>query len=436
MLFSHLVIGAFAPRRFIGRRGGNGQAVWGVCMPKILPTMPKALIPIYGITLMDVLGYTIMIPLLPYIAQKYGAADFMVGILMTTTAVCSTVSAPVWGWLSDRFGRKPVVMTSQLFSLAGYLLLAIAPDLASLYISRAIAGLGGGNLGVAESYIADVTSAEQRDPAFALYGAVFGIGFIVGPIVGGFLVHLGFGAPFFLAAALEILNIGFTYAFLPQTQERTSRRSSASPREIFATLKIPMIGSLLTRQFLFIFAVTYFLTVFSLYIKHVLSYGPQTTSWLLACAGIVGGLTFVALTPLVRRFGNTLVSELGFVLTFLAYLALAVVNGLDVFVAVIVVWAAGAALAEPTLTTLLSEAAPKDQRGAVLGLGDSANNLALMGAPALGSYIIGVNPRLVGFAPALVVAIAFALGWIAQRDQWEARALKGVRPPEEAPRTS
>src|SRR5579859_6405871 len=109
-------------------------------MRNVVATFPRGLIPIYGITLLDVLGYTIMIPLLSTIAQKYGASDFSVGVLMTTTAVCSTISAPIWGWLSDRLGRKRIVRTSQLFSLAGYVVMAIAPDYAMILISRAIAG--------------------------------------------------------------------------------------------------------------------------------------------------------------------------------------------------------------------------------------------------------------------------------------------------------
>lgn len=378
-------------------------------MHKIVPNLPKALIPIYGITLMDIIGYTIMIPLLPAIAQRYGASDFLVGVLMTTTAVCSTLSAPMWGWLSDRFGRKRIVMTSQLFSLAGYVLIAIAPDFAMVFVSRAIAGSGGGNLGVAESYIADVTEPEHRDTAFALYAGLFGLGFILGPVIGGFLVHVAFGAPFYLAAFLELLNIGFTYKFLPQLTPQVQRRGPQTPAHILEILRIPRIGNLLLRQLLFIFAVTYFLTTFALFIKHVLDYGPDVTGWLLATAGVVGGLTFIALNPLVARIGNTRVSEIGFALTFVAYVGLGFVHHLPAFVATVVVWAAGAALAQPSLTTLLSEAAPDGERGAVLGLGDSANNVALMGGPALGAFIIGLHPRAAGIVPALASALAIGL---------------------------
>lgn len=379
-------------------------------MHKIVPNLPKALIPIYGITLMDIVGYTIMIPLLPSIAQRYGAPDFLVGVLMTTTAVCSTVTAPMWGWLSDRFGRKRIVMTSQVFSLAGYFLIAVAPDFAMVFVSRAIAGSGGGNLGVAESYIADVTEPKHRDTAFALYAGLFGLGFILGPVIGGFLVHVDFGAPFYLAAFLELLNIGFTYKFLPRLTPDTKRRAPQSPAHILGVLRMPRIGNLLLRQLFFIFATTYFLTTFSLFIKHVLDYGPDVTGWLLATAGVVGGLTFIALNPLVARFGNSLVSEIGFALSLIAYLGVGFVPNLGAFVATVVVWAAGAALAQPALTTLLSEAAPEGERGAVLGLGDSANNLALMAGPALGAFVIGLHPRASGIVPALASALAIGLG--------------------------
>lgn len=374
--------------------------------------MPRALAPIYGITLLDVLAYTIMIPLLSEIAAKYHASEVVVGSLLTVTALCSTISAPVWGWLSDRFGRKRAVLASQLFSLAGYVLLAIAPNLSFVFISRAIAGSGGGSLGVAQSYITDVTTPEQRDPAFALFGALFGVGFVLGPIVGGTLAHFGLGIPFFFAAFFEVLNLAFTYRFLPTTIDRVPHHGNAKIRDVVEAIRRPQIGSLLVRQLLFIFAVTYFLANLSFYVKHVLATASSfTTGWLLAEAGVIGGVTFVVLTALVRRVGNAVVSQIGFALAFFAYLALAAVRGPLSLAAVVFIWAAGAALAEPTLTTLLSEAAPADERGAILGLGDSTNNIALMCAPALGAYVIGLDARLAGLIPAVAILAAFAAGW-------------------------
>jgi MFS family permease len=373
--------------------------------------MTKALIPIYGITFIDVLGYTIMIPVLPYLAQRYAAPDIVVGVLMTTMAVCSTISAPVWGAMSDRFGRKQIVMTSQLFSLAGYLMLALANSLGIIFLSRAISGLGGGNLGVAQSYIADVTAEEHREAAYAYFGVAFGVGFIVGPVLGGVLVRLGFDAPFYAAAALELVNIGFTLLFLPAGKLGRSSGVRRRLRDIVRAIQLPSIRSLFARQFLFIFAVTYFFTIFALYLKHVLDFGPSEVAWLLSGAGVIGAAVQLgAIARLTERFGARAVSNAGFALGIVAYTLLAFVTGLWTFVAVLILWALGAALVSPTLTALLSEAAPVEERGAVMGFNDSVNNAALIVAPAIGAAVSTVNPRLVGIAPAVAGTLALVLG--------------------------
>lgn len=372
--------------------------------------MTKALIPIYGITFIDVLGYTIMIPVLPYVAQRYAAPDIVVGVLMTTMALCSTASAPVWGAMSDRFGRKRIVMISQLFSLAGYLMLALANSLGMIFLSRAISGMGGGSLGVAQSYIADVTSEQQRDAAYAYFGVAFGVGFIIGPILGGLLVRVGFDAPFYAAAVLELVNIAFTLLFLPAARlARAGERRSV--HDILHAIRLPAVRSLFARQFLFIFSVTYFFTIFALYLKHVLGFGPSDVAWLLACAGVVGAAVQVgAIGRLTARFGARIVSNAGFACGIAAYGLLAFVAGLGIFVAVLIVWALGAALVSPTLTSMLSEAAPVEERGAVMGFNDSVNNAALIVAPAIGAAVSTVNPRLVGIAPAVAVSVALFLG--------------------------
>jgi DHA1 family tetracycline resistance protein-like MFS transporter len=370
--------------------------------------MSRALIPIYGITFIDVLGYTIMIPILPYLAQRFAASDLVVGALVTTMAVASTISAPIWGAMSDRFGRKRIVMISQLFSLGGYVMLALADALGMIFISRAISGLGGGSLGVAQSYIADVTAEDQREQAYAFFGVFFGVGFIVGPILGGVLVRFGFEVPFLVAAGLELLNIIFTALFLPASSLRVVRRPW---RETLRAIRLPSVRSLFARQFLFIFAVTYFFTIFALYLKHVLGFGPSDVSWLLALAGLVGALVqLLAIGRLSKAFGTRVVACAGLACLVVAYALLAFVNGIVFFVGVVVLWAFGAALVSPTLTALLSDAAPASERGVVMGFNDSVNNTALIVAPALGASVSTLNPRLVGIAPAVAVTAALVLG--------------------------
>jgi MFS transporter, DHA1 family, tetracycline resistance protein len=284
-----------------------------------------------------------------------------------------------------------------------------------LFVARGVAGIGGGNLGVTQSYIADVTDEAHRDRAYALFGVVFGIGIVLGPIAGGFLIRIGFWAPFAAAAAIELLNIALTLRFLPAT-----RRERPPRTDLLATLRTVVkqraVRLLILRHVLFIFAVTYFFTIFALYVQRALHFGPSETSWLLAVAGISGGIALPAVVdPLTRRFGDARVARLGLALEAAAYVGLAFVHTPVTFVALLVVWAVGASCVEPTLSALLSERAPEDSRGATMGLNDAMSNLALMTAPALGGWIVDRSLSAVGIVPAAAVVAAFALGW-ADRD--------------------
>ena len=371
--------------------------------------LPKDVFPIYLTTFMDMLGYTLLIPLLPAMAKHYGAHDWMVGMLLSIPAFCATVAAPAWGKLSDRAGRKYIILIAQAFTLAGYTILALSHSLFWIYISRLISGTGAGSLGAAESYIADVTDKKQRDRAYALYGAVFGSAFIVGPVAAGFLQRYGLQFPFFIAAALEVVNIVVTFRLLPwRTREK---REETSIRESFEAAWKPGVRMVLLRQFLFVFAVVYLLADFALYLDHAIHETVQHASWLLAGAGVIGGATIViAVTPLTKRFGDRVVGQIGFVLLFASYSLIYFVQSLAWFFPVLVLWAAGAAMAEPTLMAMLAKRAPEKERGAIMGVSDSVNSVALILAPAIGTAIVGERARLIGVLPAIAVAAAWLLG--------------------------
>jgi MFS transporter, DHA1 family, tetracycline resistance protein len=374
--------------------------------------MVQALTPVYGITLIDVLGYMIMIPLLPYYAQKFSASGVEVGALLATMAVASAVAAPFWGALSDRVGRKPIVLFSQAISLAAYLLIAWAPTLAMLFVARGVAGIGGGNIGVTQSYIADVTSEASRDKAFAGFGVVFGAGIVLGPVLGGTLVHIGFWAPFVASAAIELINIGLTVCFLPNTGGKQKRDKIDVVRTARAIWSQPRIRSLILQHFLFIFAVTFFFAIFALYLKRALDFGPTHASYLIAVAGVVGGLAlWLVVGPLAQRFGDALLSKVGLALSFVAYALLGFAHTLETFIAVLILWAVGASCIEPTLAALLSNSVPEDRRGAMLGFNDLMSNVGLMFAPALGGFVIDRDVALIGIAPAFSLLIALILAW-------------------------
>jgi len=376
--------------------------------------LPRALLPIYATTLVETLGYTLMIPLLPEIVKQYGASDVMTGSLLSIPALCSMIAAPVWGKLSDRLGRKRIILIAQVLTLIGYLLQALAPSLLWIFISRIISGSGGGALGAVQSYIADVTKEEDRDLAYSLYGAVFGAAFIIGPATAGFLIHRGLAVPFFVAAGIEVITILITVFLLPSHMQRRSQTSIAASLK---AANVPGVRIVLIRHFLAIFAIVCFLANLALYLHHVLGSPVSQVGWLLSAAGVVGGTALlVVVSPLAQRLGDRRVAQIGLLLSFMAYGALAFVNSLGFFAALLSLWAIGSAMVEPTLTALLSLRAKRSERGAIMGVSDSINSVAMILAPAAGSAIVGADARLLGVLPALAALTAFVIGRFPQRE--------------------
>lgn len=370
--------------------------------------LPRALLPIYATTLVETLGYTLMIPLLPEIIKRYGASDVMTGSLLSIPALCSMIAAPIWGKLSDRLGRKRIILIAQFLTLAGYLMQALAPTLIWIFISRIISGSGGGALGAVQSYIADVTKEQDRDLAYSLYGAVFGVAFIVGPVTAGFLIHRSLAVPFFVAAGIEAITILITIFWLPARMQRRSQTSIAAS---LRAANVPGVRIVLIRHFLAIFAIVCFLANLALYLHHVLNSPVSQVGWLLSVAGVVGGLALlVVVSPLAQRLGDRRVAQIGLLLSFVAYGALVFVNDLLAFAALLILWAIGSAMVEPTLTALLSVRAKRSERGAIMGVSDSINSVAMILAPAAGSAIVGANARLLGIMPAFAALAAFAIG--------------------------
>jgi len=374
--------------------------------------LPRAVIPIYLIIFIDVLGFTFLIPLLGAIVERFQTSTLNAGLLISTTAVCATISSPFWGRLSDLFGRKPILLVSQFCSLAGYTVLALAGSVAMLFVSRAVQGLGGGNLGVAQSYIIDVVEEDQREKALAYGAAAFGLGFIFGPVLSGLIVKAGLSAPFWAAAGLELINIVLTVWLLPATQPHD--RKGTNLRLLLRHMTNPVMTNVLVRQFLYIFSFTYFFTAFSLFIWRELHLDAPASSLLLAFAGGVGAVTLIfGAERLERRLGAARLAESAFGAALVSYVALGFATTLWGFLMVIAIWAFAGSLLRPTLNKLIADAADASERGALLGFSDSLDNFALIISAPIAAGVVSYDARLSGVIPGLCAAIALVLGWSA-----------------------
>jgi len=253
----------------------------------------KPLASIFLIVFIDMLGFGLILPLLPYYAETFGASDTVIGLLVPSYAAAQLIGAPILGRLSDRFGRRPVLLLSLAGTLLGFLLLGFAKTLFILFAARILDGLTGGNISVAQAYISDVTDAKNRAKGLGMIGAAFGLGFIIGPASGGLLSQWGYSVPAFAAAGLVTINLLMVALWLPEslTPEKrtalTEKKPSFSLNALLDALKRPFTGPLLITRFFFGLAFSIFQTIFALYALRRFNLGATETGFILTYVGVL-----------------------------------------------------------------------------------------------------------------------------------------------------
>jgi MFS family permease len=372
--------------------------------------VPRALYPLLAITFVDILGFTVLIPILPFYAEHFGAAPTTVGAIYATVAFCSLIASPFWGRLSDKVGRKGVLLAAQIAGFLGFTLLASGTALWTIFVARAIEGLGGGGLGVTQAYVTDVTTPENRARAFGLIGATFGLGFLIGPATAGVLIRFGYQVPFWVAAALALLTVVLTLTLLPESKGPVAAAPTLAA--IRASLASPVLGRLILTQFAFAITFTSWVTVFALFAERVLHFGPSQTAWIFIVSSIVGIIVQAGLIGrLVDRYGEGRLAIAGFLCAIVAYAGVGFVRTPLLLLIFIVLWSLSGALIRPTLGAMISEATPPDQRGTILSINDSLNNVAFVLAPFVSTAVLVLNPHLSGIVPTVFAALGLALGY-------------------------
>src|SRR5438874_1700090 len=277
------------------------------------------LLVIFITVFIDLVGFGIVIPVLPFYAEgtKFGATPREVGFLFASYSIMQLIFAPVMGRLSDKYGRRPVLLISILGTCCGFMILGFATTLWMLFLGRIIDGISGGNISTAQAYIADVTSKENRAKGMGLIGAAFGLGFVFGPAIGGILSRWGINVPFLFAGGLAFANAILLYFTLPETvtADHPARVSAAGGRgwgQLIVSLKRPRLGFVLTIYFLSIVAFSIMTTVFSLFLMFRLGYDAFHNGWVFAYVGVIsaiiqGGLIGI----LVKRFGEPTLAIIG-----------------------------------------------------------------------------------------------------------------------------
>ncbi len=387
----------------------------------------RTLLPIFFIVLVGIFGFTLVIPLLGIYAERIHATTTQATLQVSVYAVCQLVSGPVLGRISDRIGRKPMLLVSQLGSLVGFIVLARAQALWVLYLARIIDGATAGNLSIAQAYISDNTRPEDRAKSFGIIGIAFGLGFFIGPFVTGYLSNYGLTAPIYAAAILSLLSILLTLFFLPEGPPArgatdagpAGRRTSILDWSSYAQyFRRPVLDGLLLQFFAFAFSFATFTSGFALFAERRFHYeghpfGPVEIGYLLAYVGLLGIILQGGLLGrLVRRFGEPALVSAGFLSLAIAYVALGIVRDIGPLVMTATLSSFGNGVLRPSLTSLISQRAARHEQGAVLGLNQSIMSVAQILAPTVAGAIIG--SRFLSFW-AWVAAGGALLGLAARR---------------------
>jgi MFS transporter, DHA1 family, tetracycline resistance protein len=271
------------------------------------------LVPIFLVVAVDVLALTLVLPLLPFYAEHFGASPLVVGLLFASFALCQFIAGPILGRISDTVGRKPTLVVSQIGTFIGFLILGLAGSLWMLFLARIIDGLTAGNLSIAQAYISDVTKPEERTKAFGLIGIAFGGGFLLGPAISGFLSRYGYQWPAFAAAALSFISIICTWLLLPKV-DRPSRSAERIGRLKGFTqfLTRPRSRRRLLEFFFFTLSFSTMIGGLALFLERRLGYDAEHTGYVFAFSGLVGGLIQGGLLGrLVKKYGEERLSIVG-----------------------------------------------------------------------------------------------------------------------------
>jgi DHA1 family tetracycline resistance protein-like MFS transporter len=399
--------------------------------------MKKPIIVIFITIFIDMLGFGIIIPILPIFTKELGAENYQVGLIAMSFPVMNFLFAPFWGSLSDRFGRRPIILLSVVITGLAYLLFSQTVNLWLLLLSRILAGIGSANLSVAQAYIADITSPQQRAKSMGMIGAAFGLGFIIGPTVGGYLKSVSGPGQVdmvgYLAAGLCLLNFVLALVFLPESlkeKQHHIRFNFKVISGIVTELRKPSIRELLLINFIFIAVFMIMQMSSTLFWKEFIGLDEIQMGNMFAFIGVVtvivqGGLV----GRMVKRFGEVKLLMYGSCICIASLVMIPWVTK-STFIPFELIAFALLALANgcitPSITSMLSKAANPRDVGQVLGVNQSFGSLARAVGMGVSGFIYGLEfhlPFLVG-AAIMVIAV-----WLASNLQNDLKRVVGVTKP-------
>jgi DHA1 family tetracycline resistance protein-like MFS transporter len=366
----------------------------------------RPLLAIFFIVFVDILAFTLVLPYLPFYAEAFGATPTQVGLILTSFSFCQFLAGPVLGRMSDRMGRKPVLILSQIGTCLGFVILALSNSLWMVYLARVMDGITAGNITVAQAAISDITKPQERAKAFSLIGVSFGLGFFVGPAISALLSHFGNQAPAWGAAVLSFLSILSTLAFFQDSEQVHEDKTPFKVgwrdlghafdfKPMFAYLRQVEVRPLLLQFFFFNLSFSAHISCFALFAERRLTwngapFGPKEVGYLYAYLGLLGiGVRSWAISALINRFGEKGTSRIGFLAQGLGFATYAFVQTVPMALFASTLSSIGSGLIRPSVSALMSHAVGPKEQGTIFGVGQSLASMASIFAPIIAGLLIG-----------------------------------------------
>ncbi len=370
---------------------------------------------------MDILGFSIILPILPYFITHFGATDVVVGLLFSVFAGCQLLAGPIWGRVSDRIGRKSVLIVSQVGATIGWAMLAFAGNIFWVFIARIIEGVSGGNISVTNSYVADLVEPKQRTRAFAYVQAAFSAGIVFGPAFGGFLMKsftqahgpaAGFAAPFLAAAALQFVTLLLTIFMLPESRRNDPSQVISTLADVGRSLADKRVAPILWQMWAYSLALYGWFAIYALMFKEALGFTPWQASYVFSGFGAFSVLLQLFVVGQISdHTSDRTCSNIGIASSVAGFACVPLIHSLPTMVPTMIFFAFGMALSRPGLNSLLSNAIPDDQRGVILGVGSSLDNVSGIVMPPISTSVLGrFGSQWSGAAPLVCATIALVLG--------------------------
>jgi MFS family permease len=377
-----------------------------------------ALVSVFGVVIIDLIGFGIVMPILPFWAREYGASATTLGWLAATYAAAQFVFAPMWGALSDRVGRRPVLLGTIAGTTLSLALLAVATSIPMLFAARLLAGVFAANFSVASAYVSDVTPPEQRTGRMALLGACFAIGFTLGPALAGPLSLIAVHAPIVVAASLSAANLVFAWLRLAEPAKldapagddaATLPEAARGPR--FAALADPRVRAIALANLVFSLAVTQLESMFQYFMADRFGWNAFRVSMLLVAMAIVMGGVQGAMRRIVPRFGEARLVVAGAIAMAAAFALIPEMPSVALLALPLALSAIGRGIAQPSMMGLVSRAGSAGNRGAVMGTFAAMASLARVFGPVAAGWLYDHDTAYPFWLAAVFVSLVLVAPW-------------------------